>query len=673
MNKQTHVGVKAFRFKRFANKSYSIFNSMHKVVSIGVLSVSTLTFANVTNASAQTSSDTNKVNQIADHNLDEVVISASQIDEPINQIAKIVTTISKDEIQRVKPQSIQELLSYVASVDVQTRGSGGVQADISLRGGSFDQTAILLNGINITNPQTGHYSFDIPINISDIERIEIIHSPSAIIYGASAFSGGINIITKKNINKALNAKLEGGSHNLFTSEISGAYKIRKVENYLSFGYKQSEGYINNSDYKIMNILYQTRFNLKNTNKIDMQWGYNKKHYGANTFYSAAFPNQFDKTSSVLGSIKGVFGNKFKVLPSLYWNRHYDDFELIKNSGNSNKHRIDVFGSNLNMQYKSKIGTTNFGIELRNEGILSSVLGLAMQSPIGDYTKKDNRTNFSYMLQHNIKYKKLNLAAGVLGFENTSFQQEFKLYPSLNVNYKIIESFDIFASYSQSSRLPTFTDLYYTTQTHIGNTNLRQEESESLELGTKYKNRYIVSYFTGYLMRGKNMIDWVKKNPDDKWESKNITQVNKVGLEVGAKVFLNEFIDLLSYPTTLKVDYIRTHQNVVKSDYISNYVLNYLRDKLSIQLYAPLYKDKLSTTISMRYQKRMGQYLKYENLKPTQKHNYPAFTTMDVNVNYRFKSFDFYCTLNNIFDTKYFDLGNIPQPGFWLIIGAQMRL
>ena len=670
MNKTYLKRKNAFRFKRFANKSYSAYNSMHKVVSIGVLSFATLTCAAQKEAVAQ-GKDTIKINQIADKNLDEVVIWASA-DEPVNQVAKIITTITREEIGRLKPQSIQDLLSYAASVDIQTRGSHGVQADVSIRGGSFDQSAILLNGINISNPQTGHYSFDIPINISDIERIEILHSPSAIVYGASAFSGGINIITKKNIDNELSAKVEGGSYGLFAGEIGGAYRIKNVDNRLSMGYKQSDGYIENSDYRIFNLLYGSRVNLKE-NKIDIQLGYNKKNYGANTFYSAAYPNQYDNTSSVLTSVKGEFGSKLKFLPSFYWNRHYDKFELIKNSGQSNNHRSDVLGSNLNMQYHSKLGLTNFGLELRNESILSNVLGLMMSSPIGDYTKKDNRLNLSYMLQHNIKYKGFTMAMGVLGFENTAFKQAFKLYPSLSVDYKINNNINVFSSYSQSSRLPTFTDLYYTTKTHIGNTDLKQEESESVELGSKYRNRYFLSYISGFWLGGKNMIDWVKKNPDDKWESKNITKISKFGLEVGVKLFLNEMISSLKYPTTLKIDYSRMHQEVIKNEYISNYALNYLRDKLTAQLYLPLYRDKLSATISFRYQKRMGQYLKYEDLKPTQKEDYPAFTTMDISLNYSLKNLNIYCNMNNIFNTKYFDLGNVPQPGFWLIGGVSINL
>ncbi|MBP6429026.1 MAG: TonB-dependent receptor [Bacteroidales bacterium] len=671
MEKQTFQKNKAYRFTRFARKSYSIYNSMHKVVTIGVLTVGALTFANSTDANAQ-KTDSVKINQIAERELDEVVISSSSTDQPINQIAKLITIISREEIQRLSPQSIEEILNYVASVDIQTRGSHGVQSDISIRGGSFDQNAILLNGINISNPQTGHYSFDIPINLSDIEKIEIIHGPSAILYGSSAFSGGINIITKKGLDKSLNAKFEAGGHKLLNYELGGSYKIKNLENYISMGLKSSEGYFKNTDYKIFNILYQSRLNIKE-DKIDLQFGYNKKAYGANSFYSAKFPNQFDNTNSIIASIKGEFGQRLKFIPSLYWNRHNDIFELIKNSGSANYHRADVFGGNLNGIYESKIGTTNIGMEIRNEGIISSVLGKPTDNPFDKFTKTDNRTNLSYMLQHSIQYKKFTLSLGVLGFLNTSIENKFKLYPSVNLNYEIIDNLDIYSSFSQSSRLPTFTDLYYTTSTHIGNTNLKQEESQSIEIGLRQKNKYVISYVSAFYMNGKNMIDWVKINPNDKWESKNITQLDKVGVEMGTKVFINNLFPIIKYKTIFEANYTRMNQDVVKNEYISNYILNYLRDKLTLRLTLPIYKDKLTTTLSYRYQKRMGEYLEYIDNAPTQTENYPAFAILDFNLNYNYRSLNVYLNINNILNTPNFDLGNIPQPGLWAIMGASISL
>jgi len=190
--------MKAFRFKRFARKSYSVFNSLHRVVTIGVLSGCALMSAHAVSVEpverimTQLSSDS-----IPPTELDEVVVTASRVDLPLNLVARQVTVISGRDIERAPVRSIEELLQYVAGVDILQRGPHGVQADISLRGGSFDQTSILLNGINLTSPHTGHYNFDIPVNLSDIERIEIVQGPSSLVYGAGAFAGGINIITKK--------------------------------------------------------------------------------------------------------------------------------------------------------------------------------------------------------------------------------------------------------------------------------------------------------------------------------------------------------------------------------------------------------------------------------------------------------------------------------------------
>ena len=180
MNKNQVKKVTAFRFKRFARKSYSVFNSLNKAVTIGVLAGCTLTAAHATSV--------NPVEQIAIEistdsipptELDEVIVTASKANLPLTMASKQVTVISSKEIERAPARSIEDLLSYVAGVDILQRGPHGVQADISLRGGSFDQTAILINGINLTNPHTGHYSFDLPINLSDIERIEIVQGPAS--------------------------------------------------------------------------------------------------------------------------------------------------------------------------------------------------------------------------------------------------------------------------------------------------------------------------------------------------------------------------------------------------------------------------------------------------------------------------------------------------------------
>lgn len=656
----------AYRFKRFVRKAYSAFNSMHRLVNIGVVSGCALACLHVSVVSAQSTGSNEQQQKVMEKELDEVMVTASRVETPVNQVAKLVTIITKEQIEQAPVQSIQDLLVYAANIDVIQRGGHGVQADISIRGGTFDQNAVLLNGINISNAQTGHYSFDIPVNLSDIERIEIIHGPSALIYGASAFSGGINIITKKNADYKAYASVEAGMHKLRGIEARGAAQTGIATNSLSVGYSSSSGYIANSDYDLYNVLWQTRFRLKGTNKMDLQLGYNDKKYGANTFYSAKFPNQYERTSTYMGSLKGEFGSQLKIIPIIYWNRHHDQFDLIKDDDyGRNFHRNDTYGANLIFNYKWKLGTTSLGGELRREDIMSSVLGKEMVEPHRKYKMYDDRTNVSVALEHTLNLEKFVFSAGVLMNHNTLLNGKYKFYPSVSASYRPMDGFNISSSWSKSTRMPTFTDLYYTTETHNGNSGLKPEKSESLELNFKYSQSFFSAYLTGFLLWGRDMIDWVKV--DDKWASWNLTKVDTRGVEMGVKLRLGDVIPALGGQSSLSLDYTRMHQTSDTQEMVSLYSLNYLRDKFTAQFHHQIYKG-LSAGWYFRFQKRMGFYEKYENLEKVGNEPYPAFSTLDLKLNYKYNDLMFNLSMNNLYDTHYFDRGNIPQAGFWLMGG-----
>ncbi|MDD2930064.1 MAG: TonB-dependent receptor [Fermentimonas sp.] len=679
MNKKQIKATKAFRFKRFARKSYSVFNSLHKSVTIGVLTGCTLVSAHATSVEPveqmfiQTASDS-----IPPTELDEVVVTASKVAMPLNLAAKQVTVISRQEIERTPVRSIEDLLNYVAGVDILQRGPHGVQADITLRGGSFDQTAILLNGINLTNPHTGHYSFDIPINISDIERIEIVQGPSSLVYGAGAFSGGVNIITKKDTESNVYAKVEGGMHGLFGADTRGAIAGESYTHSLSTGYKRSDGYIPNSDYDIYNLLWQSRFDINGSN-IDFQAGLNDKAYGANTFYTAAYPNQFDDTQGLFFSLKGETNGKLKLTPHIYWSRHYDEFQLIREGTpdkpswytDHNYHRSDVFGMNLNMQYASRFGITSFGGEFRNEGILSNVLGNAMEEPIGKYTKSDNRTNISYYAEHNFILNRITLSLGGLINYNTAVTDKFDFYPAINGTFRATNKLSLYASWNKATRMPTFTDLYYTTATHTGNSNLEAELSEAFEVGAKYNHHIVKGAIAVFNMAGKNMIDWVKPSPEALWESTNHTQINKKGVETNISFDFKEWLGDNQPINSFNVGYMYIDQERVEDELISNYTLNHLRHKFTAGLHHDLIKN-LTLSWNFRWQERNGSYVKYSDLLPGERVDYAPFSILDVKANYKIRNTDFFVNANNIFNSVHVDLGNIPQPGFWLSGGASVR-
>ena len=275
MKENKLTGRTAIRWKQFNHKTYSVFCSLKKEVNIGVLTIATLAFANVKIASAQ--NDT--IGQLKNMELEEVEVTGTRVPLTEMQSAKMVTVLSRDEIQAAAVHSINDLLEYAAGVDVRQRSEFGIQTDISVRGGTFDQTTILLNGINICDPQTGHNTGNFPVSIHDIERIEILQGPAARVFGTSAFTGAINMVTKKATENQITAHLTGGGYGLLGTGAGVSYTNKRFGHQLSTNYSRSDGATKNSDFNTRRGYYAGSFNHKDVN-MKWQLGLSDQKFGA---------------------------------------------------------------------------------------------------------------------------------------------------------------------------------------------------------------------------------------------------------------------------------------------------------------------------------------------------------------------------------------------------------
>ena len=106
--------------------------------------------------------------------IEEVTILANRLEIPFSEESRSIAIISQREIQAQNALSINELLQTVSGLDLRQRGANGVQADLSIRGGTFEQSLVLIDGVRMTDPQTGHHLMSLPLHLQDIERIEII-------------------------------------------------------------------------------------------------------------------------------------------------------------------------------------------------------------------------------------------------------------------------------------------------------------------------------------------------------------------------------------------------------------------------------------------------------------------------------------------------------------------
>ncbi|MBW7913509.1 MAG: TonB-dependent receptor plug domain-containing protein, partial [Taibaiella sp.] len=143
--------------------------------------------------------------------LDSVVISGNRIEEAYGRENRNIEVLDSRQIRALPVKSTNELLSYVAGVDLRQRGPVGTQADVSIDGSTFDQVLVLINGVKMSDPQTGHHMLNIPIPIGAIERIEIVRCPAARTYGVNALAGAINIVTKTPVQDEVFAQAYAGS------------------------------------------------------------------------------------------------------------------------------------------------------------------------------------------------------------------------------------------------------------------------------------------------------------------------------------------------------------------------------------------------------------------------------------------------------------------------------
>jgi iron complex outermembrane receptor protein len=656
---------KALRFHHFTRKGYALFACLGRVVTISVLSVATLTSASaaIDDKGMTETVTTNDDQTDKETTLDDVEVTGSCAPLALGQAVRMVTVLSREEIQAAPVQSINDLLKMAVGVDVRQRGPIGAQTDVSIRGGTSEQITILLNGINICDPQTGHNAFDLPCDISDIERIEVLEGPAGRVYGTSSLVGAINIVTRDVRSKMAEVRVEGGSFGY----LSAAGRVALGLHSLSSNYTRSDGYSRskagslNSDYSGGKVFYQGGYQCEGL-LLNWSGGLSVKGFGSNTFYSAKFDEQYERTTKIYTALQGDLTiGKLHVRPAIYWNRSYDRFELVRGSEERvpfNYHRSDVFGINLNTYFDWQLGRTAMGAEFRNEDIVSTNLGEPLSNPFSHYKVGLNRSNLSFHLEHNILLKRFTLSAGFIAIKNTWNQMPFKLYPGIDASYRIGNYWKVYASYNSSLRMPSFTELYYSVGGHKADKYLKPEELHAVEGGVKYSNYWLTAQTSIFHHHARNMIDWVMdtRDPDAVWQSVNHTRVNTTGVETNATLNAKRY--------TLNLAYCYLHQNKDEQDFLqSQYSLEYLRHKVTASLRWSI-TDYLRLSISYRWQDRMGSYTTVDG----EVRDYHPYSVVDARLDWHQDSYNVYLEGNNLTGHHYVDYGNVPQPGCWITAG-----
>ena len=682
-------------FRRFSRKGFALFSVLGREVRIGVLSIATLTaaaprLAQTAAAAPRESADIMVSDTIG---LDAAKVTATRaVSRVADATALQITELTEKDLAAAGVTSVNDILKLAVGVDVRQRGGFGMQTDISIDGGNFDQIAFFINGFPVNNPQTGHNAADFPLNLSDILKIEVVEGAAAHLFGTQAFSGAINIVTHEG-GEYLRASVAGGSYGSVMAEARTAVlwkdseATRTFSSSLSGSFRSSDGAVDNGDFKGGKAFWQGTFNARGY-IISAQAGTSINDFGANTFYSAAYPNQWEATRRFTAAIRMQTLGKVAVVPEFTWMRNTDHFQLTRGSHEAeNFHRGDVFSLGIRSYADWRLGhlraTTSAGAEMRMENIYSTNLGKPMDEQLWFnvprhkdifFSRHDNRTNIGISLSQSLRWRGLSADISVLAQHNSAAGRGMRFYPGFSLSWKPSADWRIYTSWTKTLRLPTFTDLYYKSPTLEGNIGLKAEENSSLRIGAYYRSRKAEAGLTLFYNHGTNMIDWVMRSPYDIYHATSF-RLDNMGASATLSLLFDEIILSRQPLKRLSLSYSYIYQKRKDSETVfkSNYALEYLRHKFVARLGHQIV-SRLAADWELRVQRREGGYLVYKDLKPTGEIKpYGTHALLDCRLSWTAPCYTIYIDLQNLTAKRYYDLAGVPQPGFIFLAGATFRL
>jgi len=696
--KQMKMKADQIRWRQFSRKGDAVLRSLHKEISIGVLSVATLTYAVPASATGElamrlSGGDRGALTAVEDvvdglpEDADSIILAgtevvATRVPIPADKAVRLVQVIDRKQIEASAAQSVNDLLKLSAGVDVQQRGPYGIQTDVSVNGGTHDQLTVLLNGVNISNPHTGHLTFDLPVSVDEVERIEIIEGGASRVYGAQAFSGVINIVTRKQHGDNLGLSARAGSFGTVGTGFHIGNQTSHFTNRLSAGYDMSDGGSENSDFKKANAFYRGQYGSDRLD-LNLQAGFSSMKYGANTFYSTRSREQYEENQRYTLSAGGEYKGRVHVLPQLYWTRSYDHYVFRRSNpaAYQNFHQTNVYGASINAYTEWALGKTSLGVEYRREEILSSSLGLnvadakAYKVPGEDdiyYKYQDGRNNFGIYLEHNVLLRDWTFSVGCLANSNSSVEGGLRFYPGVDISYRPygVEGLKIFASFNQSLRVPTFTDLYYNGPGIKGNKNLKPEKATDVNVGVSYANRLLSAQLKGFYRHGTDMMDWAMREGDSIYTVGN-SDIECRGVEASVAFSFSNMYDNYSFVRSLNLSYCFIDKYRSNKDQTIAYKtdLNYLRNKFVASLGHNIY-GPLTGQWDFTVRQRNGQF---DNALTGELENYGTYALLDFKLMWTKHRYQIYLQANNITNHRYYDISNVQQPGFWFMGGVKIEL
>lgn len=446
-----------------------------------------------------------------------VVVLGSPVPTPLVESPSSVVVLPVDT-NVLSLESSQDLLRQDSSVFLEERGAGGGQADIVLRGGAFEQTLVLVNGFRVNDSQTSHHNLDLPIPLEAMDSIEVLHGAGSTLHGVDALSGVVDFLTAAPSGDALELRAGEGSFGANEESLLGDLERKRWSSRLTADRNFSTGFMADRDYRNEDSSLEawtgTRFGV-----TDLLFAGSDRAFGANQFYGPY--ESWERTKGWFASARQELGSSTEA--AFGFRRHTDEFVLLRDDPSvyENNHIDGSWQASLRHSVgAAKPSLLLFGLESDGDSIRSNNLGIHARNRGAGYVDLDLRP----------ATKRWNLSAG-LREELFSGGLQSVLAPHLAGSFRITDQVKLRASGGYGYRIPTYTDLYYSDPTTIGNPTLKPESTWSGEGGVDWipTSRFSVSA-AGFYSREHDTIDYVRASPTAKWQATNLNGLHFLGVE-----------------------------------------------------------------------------------------------------------------------------------------------
>ncbi len=564
--------------------------------------------------------------------MEPLVVTASRLAPGFSSKSRVVAVLTREDLERLPAQSLQEALNYLPGVDIKSRNPFGVQGDVSVRGSTFSQVLILVDGMRVNDPQTAHHNLNLGVPLDQVERIEVLQGAGTSFYGADAVGGVINIITRKPDRNSIALRGVRLENNTWSG--SGSLSLKKDGFSLSGGFSEdsSSGYKKDTDYRIHNTGVKADWNGRKI-QAGVSYNYLDKEFGAYDFYTPGlhFPSREWNRAHLVSGYGSISAGRWIILPRVYYRHHFDEFWLDEDNPGfyKNKSRTDLYGGSIcGRGYIERIGNVALGFEYQEDSISSTGLGDHRRSWVSGFGEWGFRKDDVFSLDAGFRFD-----------QYSDYDLEFN--PTISFSFRPTSSVNLRASAGRSYRIPSYTELYYNSPSNKGNPGLDPEHAWSIEVGGDYYfPEYVTLHLTFFYRNETDIIDWIRYPGDSFWQVVNSGDVRTRGLEAGMDLYPAKWALMGIYYDFLDKTVGQT------GNYQSKYVLNYPRNQL-----------KLRTVVSLPWNGSLSVVANY-----CDRVGLGSYWIVDGQLGKKFRNFEIFLTASNLTDQSYQQIPGLDQPG-----------